>query len=62
MYNIRSILGQKALQAETSYWLNILFSTEFLNKSQYDSLDSDLDELIRMTTATVKKLKTDLKK
>ena len=44
--------------AETKYWLEILYETEFLNKSQFDSLNNDCLELLRLLTAITKKTKS----
>ena len=39
---------------ETSYWLKLLYRTEFLTKTQFDSLDRDVSELISILTAICK--------
>lgn len=39
---------------ETSYWLEILKDTNFLNDKLFQSLYSDCEELIRMLVSTVK--------
>lgn len=30
---------------ETEYWLELLYSTDYLNKEQYDSIQSDCSEI-----------------
>ena len=40
---------------ETQYWLRLLYRTDDINKSQYESLFSDVDELISLLTAICKK-------
>ena len=42
---------------ETSYWLKLLFRTDFLEKSHFDSLFQDCDELIRILTSSIKSAK-----
>ena len=39
---------------ETEYWLNLLKDTNYINKTQFESLSDDCKELIRMLVATVK--------
>ena len=43
--------------SETSYWLTLLVKTDYLPKNMYDSLKSDVDELIRMIIASLKTVK-----
>lgn len=47
--------------AETKYWLELLFKTDYLTKSQYDSIDADCTELIKLLTAIAKTMSTKLK-
>jgi four helix bundle protein len=42
---------------ETTYWLDILQATGYLDKSQFESLNSDCIELIKLLTSAIKKLK-----
>ena len=39
---------------ETNYWLRLLYQTEYLNKTQYDSMNTDISELIRILVAICK--------
>jgi len=39
---------------ETEYWLKLLYRTEFLTKSQYTSLNADVQELLGLLTAICK--------
>ena len=39
---------------ETNYWLKLLYKTEYLNKSQYDSINIDVNELISLLIAICK--------
>lgn len=43
---------------ETRYWLNLLQATCFISEQQYDSLESDLKEIISLLTASIKTCKT----
>ena len=36
---------------ETYYWLRLLYRTEYLSKSQFDSLEADITELLGLLTA-----------
>jgi four helix bundle protein len=42
---------------ETSYWLILLKKTDYLTLETYNSLKSDLDELIRMIISSLKTAK-----
>ena len=39
---------------ETQYWLKLLYRTDFISRSQYDSLYKDVDELLKILTAICK--------
>ena len=39
---------------ETYYWLKLLYKTDYLNKSQYESMNTDVNELISLLTAICK--------
>ncbi|MBQ8209873.1 MAG: four helix bundle protein [Clostridia bacterium] len=43
--------------AETKYWLEILFETEYLTERQFKSLMSDCNELLRLLIAITKNTK-----
>ena len=48
---------------ETEYWLDLLHATNYIDDKQYDSINSDCAELIKLLTSIIKKLKeTDYKK
>lgn len=47
--------------AETKYWLELLFNTDYLTQSQYDSIDTDCSELIKLLTAISKTMSKKLK-
>ena len=42
---------------ETEYWLDLLHETKYLDDQQYTSLNDDCIELIKILTASIKKLK-----
>ena len=44
--------------SETSMWLRLLNRTKYISDDQYNSLHNNMDELIRMLTASIKTLKT----
>ena len=39
---------------ETQYWLKLLYKTDYLKKSQYESMDTDVNELISLLTVICK--------
>ena len=45
--------------AETRYWLELLYETEYISQKQFDSIVSDNTEIIRMLTAIVKTTKSE---
>ncbi len=47
---------------ETAYWLELLHATDYLTASEFRSLDADLNELLKMLTATLKTAKSRLDK
>ena len=44
---------------ETEYWIRLLHRTGFLTERQYQSLDRDLDEIIRLLVTICKRAKTE---
>lgn len=47
--------------SETSYWLRLLHKSEFVDDRLYESLQSDCQELIKILTAIINKLKSNRK-
>jgi four helix bundle protein len=47
---------------EVSYWLKLLFATDYINKKMFDSLFKDCDELSRITYSIIKTTRTNSKK
>jgi four helix bundle protein len=40
--------------SETIYWLELLFETHYINKNEFESINDDALELLKMLTATAK--------
>ncbi len=36
---------------ETHYWIKLLYKTEYISKSQYESINADINDLIGLLTA-----------
>lgn len=36
---------------EVKYWLDLLFATEFITKTKYDSINTDCEELLKLLIA-----------
>ena len=47
---------------ETEYWLELLVRTEYLNASEYESIQQDCSELAKMLTSIVKTSRESKKK
>ena len=43
---------------ETDYWLKLLFKTDYLNETQYNSMHADINELLGLLTAICKSANT----
>ena len=44
--------------AETAYWIDLLYETDYITSSQYRSLKQDNDELLKMLTSATKTART----
>jgi four helix bundle protein len=53
-------IGLKEIN-ECSYWLDLLFATDYLNKRMYESIKKDCVELLKMLIASIKTTKTRIK-
>lgn len=53
-------VAQKEIN-ETIYWLELMFETNYIDKSQFESLNSDAVELIKLITSSLKTAKQSLK-
>jgi four helix bundle protein len=45
---------------ETQYWIELLFETEYITKTEFDSLSNDCLEILKLLVAITKKLKESL--
>ncbi len=46
---------------ETMYWLELLYSTSFINENEFRSINSDAIELMKLITASIITAKNSLK-
>jgi four helix bundle protein len=53
-------IAQKEIN-ETLYWLELLAETNYLTKEQFESINADAEELIKLVTAIIKSTKANLK-
>ena len=44
--------------SETNYWLELLFKSDYIDSPQYDSIQSDCVELLKMLSAITKSAKS----
>lgn len=47
--------------SETAYWLRLLHRSEFVDSKLYESLQNDCQEIIKILTAIINKLKSNRK-
>lgn len=52
-------IAQKEIN-ETMYWLELLFQTEYLNKEQFESVNTDALEIIKIITSIIKTAKANI--
>ena len=52
-------IAQKEIN-ETSYWLHLLYETDYLTKTEFESIYNDAIELIRLLTSIIKTAKQNL--
>lgn len=52
-------IAQKEIN-ETIYWLGLLSATEYLTKEQFDSINSDAVEIIKLLTSIIKTSKNNV--
>ena len=53
-------VAQKEIN-EVLYWLELLTSTDYLTREQFDSISTDAIEILKMLTSTIKTAKNNLK-
>ena len=56
-FTAKMFIAQKEC-AETEYWLELLYESEYINKSEYDSIYEDCQELMRLIVASTKTLQS----
>ena len=47
--------------AETLYWLDLLYETEYITDSQYESLYADCEEIKKMLSSTTKTINSTIR-
>lgn len=52
-------VSQKEIN-ESIYWLELLLETEFISFNQFESLNTDAIEIIKLITASIKTVKTSI--
>ena len=52
-------IAQKEIN-ETLYWLELLYETEFMAKNEFESINTDAIELIKLITSSIKTAKSKL--
>ncbi len=50
-------IAQKEIN-ETLYWLELLFKTEYINQIEYNALNQDASELLKLLTSIIKTSKS----
>ena len=45
-------IGQKET-AETQYWLDLLYKTDYINESQYNSISSDVTQVMKLIKSSI---------
>lgn len=53
-------IAQKEIN-ETMYWLELLYQTQYLNKEQFESVNNNALEIIKLITSIIKTAKTNIK-
>jgi len=53
-------IAQKEIN-ETMYWLELLQQTQYLNNEQFESVNNDALEIIKLITSIIKTAKTNIK-
>ena len=47
---------------ETEYWIELLYQSEFIDKTAYQSIKMDIEELLKLLTSIIKTTKLNAKK
>ncbi|MBE6197169.1 MAG: four helix bundle protein [Rikenellaceae bacterium] len=56
-FTAKIFIAQKEC-AETEYWLELLYESEYINKIEFDSIYEDCQELMRLIVASTKTLQS----
>ncbi len=48
--------------SETEYWLELLYETDYINKMQFESMQKDVDELLKLLTSIIRTSKENKKR
>ena len=54
-------IAQKEMN-ETIYWLELMLATNYLSQNQFDNINTDAIEIIKLITASIKTAKASLNK
>ena len=54
-FTAKMFIAQKEC-AEAEYWLELLYESDYINKSEFESIYADCQELMRLIVATTKTL------
>ena len=54
-FSAKLFIAQKEC-AETEYWLELLYESDYISKSEFDSIYNDCQELMRLLVASTKTL------
>ena len=54
-FTAKMFIAQKEC-AETEYWLEVLYQSEYINKDEFESIYADCQELMRLIVASTKTL------
>lgn len=57
---LKMTIAQKEIN-ETMYWLELLQQTQYLNNEQFESVNNDALEIIKLITSIIKTAKTNIK-
>jgi four helix bundle protein len=52
-------IAQKKIN-ETLYWLELLFKTDYHNEKEYESINKDATELLKLLTSIIKSTKANI--
>ena len=59
-FNHKMGIAQKEIN-ETIYWLELLHATDYLTKEEFESINSNAVEIIKLVTSIIKTTKSNIK-